>query len=766
MEKFDYTKTPGKVRKRFYTPDVSTALVSVITPFYNAGKYFEETFNSVMNQTFPWFEWIIVDDGSTEKVDIELLDNYAKKDSRIRVIHQENGGLSCARNTGFKNSKTDFVVPLDADDLISPQFLECLFWALKNNPDAAWAYCDSYGFGEQEYIWQYPFDAERMKKENMLVATAMIRKKDYEDIGGYKIEKWSYNEDWRFWLEMLEKHKKPVHIDTELFWYRRLNKGMLSSIVQNSERVEFNERIIKEAASKVDGKVQGIEYPRSKSQYSFFKPKFSRWTRLSNPKKQRRILWIIPWMVMGGADKFNLDAISGLSKKGYENCILTTLTSGNEWKQRFEEYTDEIFCMPDFMDPAQYIEFVSYYIQSRQIDILIVTNSYDGYYMLPWIRQHFPELVIIDYVHMEEWYWRAGGHARSAGALNGITEKTFVCNSSTKRVLLENFGCKSDSVECLYIGVDHLYYDPKNEKKGYLHRLLKLPEERPIILFPCRIHEQKRPFMLLDIANVVAQSIPKVAFVVVGDGPQLEELKQSIKNRGLDKTIFCIGRSEKMRACYRDSELTLICSLKEGLALTAYESCSMGVPVISSDVGGQKDLIGNDVGVLIPLQQDEEKDLNKREFSKAEIDAYAVQIQKLLLDDGLREELGKAGRRKIERGFSVEKMVQHLDSELQNLCEEPQRKIERHNIAEFLNSVPNLAADFYTMYSEWKRKDEECEEVWRTRTWLQSKLDQAYSKQDGILLRTYKLLIGLPLIGHTMEKVIHIVWGTLTRSRT
>lgn len=766
MKKFDYTKIPGKVRKRFYAPEADKALVSVITPYYNAGAYFEETFNSVMNQTFPWFEWIIVNDGSTNEEDLEILKKIAQKDSRITVINQKNGGLSCARNTGFKNAKTDYVVPLDADDLISPQFLECLYWSMQNNPEAAWAYCDSYGFSAQEYTWQHPFNAEQMKKENMLVATAMIRKKDYEEIGGYKVEKWHYNEDWRFWLEMLAHHKKPIHIDSELFWYRRLDKGMLSSIKQDKERVEFNEKIIKETAAQVDGSVQAIEFPIKKSQYPFYKPKFVEWKRLSNPEKiGKRVLWLIPWMVMGGADKFNLDAIAGLTKKGYENCIITTLPSGNEWKQRFEEYTDEIFCMADFIDPAKYIEFVSYFIQSRQIDVLIVTNSYDGYYMLPWIRQHFPNLVIVDYVHMEEWYWRAGGHARPSSANNGISEKTYVCNSATKNVMIESFGCVPDRVECMYIGVDHHFFDKNKVEAGFLHEKLNLQPERPIVLFPCRIHEQKRPFMLIDIAQGVIDNIPDVAFVVVGDGPQLEELQKTIKSRKLENNIYCIGRSEDMRSCYRDSNITLICSLKEGLALTAYESCSMGVPVISSDVGGQKDLVGRDVGALITLQQDEEKDLNKRDFPEAEVEEYVVQIIKILSHPEIAAKMSENCRKKVESGFSLEKMVEHLDSELQKLCGDSQLAEERIALAKSMQTTPNFPADYYTMYCEWKRKEQECEEIWNTRTWLQSKLDEAYNKRDGLLIKTYKALIGLPLIGGVMEKVIHVVWGVITKSR-
>ena len=758
VENFDYSKTPGKIRKRFYAPEVSTALVSIITPYYNAGKYFEETFNSVMNQTFPWFEWIIVNDGSTNEEDLSILEKIAKKDSRITVIHQENGGLSCARNTGFANAHTDFVVPLDADDLISSQFLECLYWAMQNNPEAAWAYCDSYGFSAQEYVWQHPFNAEQMKKENMLVATAMIRKKDFNEIGGYKIEKWSYNEDWRFWLEMLEYHKKPIHIDSELFWYRRLDKGMLSSIKKDTERTEFNKKIIKEAASKADGSVQAIEFPINKSQYPFYKPSFKKWERESNPKKSgKRILWLIPWMVMGGADKFNLDAIEGLSKKGYENSILTTLPSNNDWKQKFEKYTDEIFCMAEFIDPAKYIEFVAYYIQSRKIDVLIVTNSYDGYYMLPWIRQHFPDLVIIDYVHMEEWYWRAGGHARPSSANNGISEKTYVCNSATKEVMIKNFGCQSDSVECMYIGVDNNFFDRNKIEAGYLHEKLKLDIKRPIVLFPCRIHEQKRPFMLFDIAEGVIENVPDVAFVIVGDGPQLEEVKCTIKNKHLEESIFCIGRCDNIRACYRDSKVTLICSLKEGLALTAYESCAMGVPVVSSDVGGQRDLIGCDVGALIPLQQDEEKDLNKREFPEDEIMDYVVQLTKILTKPDIALQMSQNCIKKIEEGFSLEKMVEHLDGELQELCSNSQRAEKRHKISEAFQLTPNYPADYYTMYCEWKRKEQECEEIWSTRTWLQSKLDETYNKPDGLLIKIYKKVIEFPIIGTNMRKFIHVV---------
>ncbi|MFQ9127404.1 MAG: glycosyltransferase [Butyricicoccaceae bacterium] len=131
-----------------------------------------------------------------------------------------------------------------------------------------------------------------------------------------------------------------------------------------------------------------------------------------------------------------------------------------------------------------------------------------------------------------------------------------------------------------------------------------------MILFPCRIHPQKRPFLMVEIAKQIKQSIPNIAFVVVGDGPQFEELKIAIKRENLTETVYLAGRQKDMCPYYKDSALTLICSLKEGLALTAYESLSMSKPVVTSDVGGQAELIDDTVGRVLPLLQSEVDELD------------------------------------------------------------------------------------------------------------------------------------------------------------
>ncbi len=111
--------------------------VSIIMPAYNASAFLQQSVASVVSQTFSDWELIIVDDGSTDGT-ADLADSLAVSDSRIRVIHQSNSGVSYARNSGIAAASGDFIAFLDADDAYRPEFLAELFSAAtENNADCA-----------------------------------------------------------------------------------------------------------------------------------------------------------------------------------------------------------------------------------------------------------------------------------------------------------------------------------------------------------------------------------------------------------------------------------------------------------------------------------------------------------------------------------------------------------------------------------------------------------------------------------------------------
>lgn len=104
---------------------MSTPCISVVVPVYNSEKYIHKCIDSILNQSFSDIELILVDDGSEDNCGA-ICDEYAKKDSRVRVFHQQNRGACCARNVGIDNAKGEFISFVDSDDGIAKNALEIL----------------------------------------------------------------------------------------------------------------------------------------------------------------------------------------------------------------------------------------------------------------------------------------------------------------------------------------------------------------------------------------------------------------------------------------------------------------------------------------------------------------------------------------------------------------------------------------------------------------------------------------------------------------
>ena len=107
-------------------------LITIVIPIYKVQEYLEKCLNSVICQTYTNLEIILVDDGSPDNCG-QICDDYAKKDSRIKVIHKENGGLSDARNAGIKNATGKYITFVDSDDYITEDYVEYLYNLIKKN---------------------------------------------------------------------------------------------------------------------------------------------------------------------------------------------------------------------------------------------------------------------------------------------------------------------------------------------------------------------------------------------------------------------------------------------------------------------------------------------------------------------------------------------------------------------------------------------------------------------------------------------------------
>jgi len=260
---FDYTLQPGRNldESNICTSPIEKADISIITAFYNDYKYIMQTAASVINQTFKHFEWVIIDDGSNDEKSLAKLKEIEKLDSRIRILHKQNEGLAVARDYGVKNSdvNSEYLFILDSDDLIENTYLECAYWTLEANKNAAWAYADLANFGEQKLLWIKPFDLEQEKKNNLLVCTALIRKDDFLSVDGYNLHEKGIYEDWNLWLKLLAKGKYPVRMNFIGFWYRVKEHSQSELYRANSNRKE-SMKYINKTKKRIKNSITAMQY--------------------------------------------------------------------------------------------------------------------------------------------------------------------------------------------------------------------------------------------------------------------------------------------------------------------------------------------------------------------------------------------------------------------------------------------------------------------------------------------------------------------------
>lgn len=206
--------------------------VSVIIPVYNVEEYLAECIESVLNQTYMDFELILVNDGSKDKSG-EICDRYALNDSRINVIHKENGGASSARNIGIETALGDYIYYLDSDDILEKNAIECLVTSAENSKaNIVFFEADSFGVsgyvkdGNYHYKKKYEEGAGKAVLESLVlnkefhVSTPLLfTRRSFLAESGVRFKEGIMYEDMIYTFELFCKAEKICHLDKTL--YRR-----------------------------------------------------------------------------------------------------------------------------------------------------------------------------------------------------------------------------------------------------------------------------------------------------------------------------------------------------------------------------------------------------------------------------------------------------------------------------------------------------------------------------------------------------------------
>lgn len=222
--------------------------VSIIVPCYNQASYLDEALESVRLQTYQDLECIIVNDGSTDHTE-KVGMSWKNKDSRFKYYFKENGGLSQSRNFGIEKASGEFILPLDADDLISSNYIEdCLKVLTKENATLVYGKVELFG-KRTGLLNRRTYSHHDLLNDNMIHCSGMYRKEAWKNAGGYDENLVSGLEDWEFWVHMLGPNDKVIRLDSITFYYRTKDNSMITQMDKKKNN-EVKAYVFKKHASK------------------------------------------------------------------------------------------------------------------------------------------------------------------------------------------------------------------------------------------------------------------------------------------------------------------------------------------------------------------------------------------------------------------------------------------------------------------------------------------------------------------------------------
>ena len=244
---------------------MKSPLVSVVMSVFNGDKYLIDSINSILNQSYKEFEFIIINDGSTDGTS-QILNEYAKKDSRVSIINHMNMGLTKSLNIGVGLAKGELIARQDADDISLPIRLEKQVNHIMRDPHsdliASWYYIIN---GEGDLLLERKLPKTKivkklMKFENLICHSSFIFRKDkFQELGGYD-ENRKYGQDKYLWIKMNvisiipeslimyrwhtsnvthDRYKKSYDLEKETFFHQNRVLCCISSLlIQQGEQLK------------------------------------------------------------------------------------------------------------------------------------------------------------------------------------------------------------------------------------------------------------------------------------------------------------------------------------------------------------------------------------------------------------------------------------------------------------------------------------------------------------------------------------------------
>lgn len=374
-------------------------------------------------------------------------------------------------------------------------------------------------------------------------------------------------------------------------------------------------------------------------------------------KTPRGVLVLVPWFRVGGADKYLLQVLRGLYQRGYSFTVVCTYPISVDQRSEADALgvTSDFFILERFLAPRDHVRFLIYILQSRQHEIVLIQDSELAYRSLPLMRSLAPGVTFIDVNHMEEPEWHAGGFPRYSVALKELLDAQVSVSEHLRRWMIYR-GAERKKLAVCHYGIDKAKVITKSEKataRQAILRELNLPKKHPIVMYLARFTSQKQPMLMIRVLHALASRNISFSAVLVGDGPDLPAVMHYVSEHALSQRIHVLGAlsEERTQRLLAGADILFLPSRNEGIPLVLFEALANGVYVVSADIGGQREVLGDSCtrfsvcewGVLVG------------EHQISEVSAYVQVLTSLLQHSGAMSRVANATTNFAHSLFSLEK---------------------------------------------------------------------------------------------------------------
>jgi glycosyltransferase involved in cell wall biosynthesis len=355
-------------------------------------------------------------------------------------------------------------------------------------------------------------------------------------------------------------------------------------------------------------------------------------------RKRTPILYLAPWIDIGGTDKNTIDWFRAIDRERFAPSLITTQPSPNRRLREVADFAEEIWVLPDLMPAEDMPSFILDFLQSRGVGVLHLMNARLGFDLLPDLScLPNPPRVVVQ-LHVEE--ADRSGYVRYVTTRYGNLVDCFSVSNKHLAEAVHDYGISRDKIRVIYIGVDaEEEFSPER-----VQPIEGLASDRMHILFPARLVEQKDPLLMVDVATALRDKGVRFQLHVLGEGDLEPEVEKRIAKRGLNDEVLLHPPTATPQRWYAASDAVLMTSVFEGVPAVVYEAMAMGLPVVAPALPGNVELLGEGQDGLVETRDSAE--------------AYASKLARFAQDGDYQAMQGRQMRDRARAEFSLEQMAE------------------------------------------------------------------------------------------------------------